>query len=158
MRKAFNAASKESWAQAAIEHHRENTEKRFTPEHARRAGYTSRKGQNMSRQAAIRAGTYYGRKLSSPTKGGGPGRADPLVYTGTTKQRARTANVVASRSGAKLRFNTPALNFKHPRSRVNMREEFTRILTEEQQDIARSYDAGLDRRLNADTTTTTQRV
>lgn len=158
MRKAFNAAAKESWSAAAIEHHRENAAKRFTPEHARRAGYTARKGERMSLAAAIRAGTYYGRKLTSKSKGGGPGRADPLVYSGTTKQRARTATVAASRSGAKLRYNTPALNFKNPKSRVNMREEFTRVLPEEQAAIARHYDDGLDRRLNAATETTTERV
>lgn len=157
MKKAYNAAAKAAWEETAIAHHRDNTEKRFTVEHARRAGYTKRKGEGMSRGAKGFASTYYGRKLRS-NKGGGVGQADPLVYSGTTKQRARTARVVASRSGAKLRYNTPALNFRHPKSRVNMRDEFTRILPHEVAAIVKNYDAGLDRRLNDNATTTTERV
>lgn len=131
MKRAFGRVKKDAFAVTADKFHKTNTAKRFTAEHAAKAGYAARKGQLLSPHSKAFARSYYGRKLRSRF-GGGVGQALPLVYSGTTRARARTPRLEANSKGATLRFNTPALNFKHPKSRVNMRDEFTRILPEEQ--------------------------
>jgi len=147
-KREFNNLSKAAWFDAAANHHRDNTRKRFTEAHARAAGYVKRKGEGLDRNSKAFRRSYYGRKLRSE-KGGGKGQALPLVFSGRSRDRAKFPKVASTFRSAKLKFNTPAFNFRHPKSRIRMSEEFRRVLPKEQQAIARTYDDGLDRRLNA---------
>lgn len=130
LRRPMNAARKDSFAQTADFFHRRFTAARFTESHAAKAGYANRKGQRLSRTSKAFRNSYYGRKLRSQF-GGGVGLALPLVWSGKSRERAKTPRLTATFRGAKLRFNAPSLNFRHPKSRVNMRAEFTRVLPEE---------------------------
>lgn len=158
LKRELNRLSKASWFDAAKRHHVENTADRFTPEHARKAGYHKRKGENLAPGSKGFKRSYYGRKLRSDTKGGGPGRADPLVYSGKSQQQSKFPSIGSTASGAKIRFRTPVFNFRHPKSRIRMSDEFRKVLPEEKTQIVDHYDSGLDRRLDAVTTTKKQTI
>lgn len=157
-KRAFNNVVKDAWLDAAKEHHKEHTAERFTEQHAREAGYTRRKGEGMPRDSKGFKRSYYGRKLLSADKGGGPGLALPLVYTGRSRQRSRFPRATSTAKGASLKFNVPAFNFRHPKSRVNMATEFRKILPREQRDIANTLDSSIDTRLDQLPATKTTRL
>jgi len=126
--------------------HDEMRDKRFTPEHAERAGYYKRKGQNISPSSKAFKRFYYGRKLFSQY-GGGKGKADPLVYTGETRRAVKFANIEPTRYGVRVIYpGARGLNRRHPKSRIEMSKEFTRLLPEEVAALAERYDQELDRR------------
>lgn len=158
MKRELNRLMKASWFEAAKTHHAENTHKRFTPAHAREAGYAMRKGQGMARGSRGYARSYYGRKERHPNRGGGPGRADPLVFMGRSQQASRFPSISSTATRARIRFKTPAFNFRHPKSRVRMSDEFRKILPGEKRRIVQVYDGDLDQRLSHVTATQTTRI
>lgn len=144
MRKAFNEASKQTWYETGVYFHENLREDRFTPEHAREAGYTLRKGQG---QIPPSKRTYYGRKYYSKF-GGGIQRADPLVYTGETQRAVRSARVSSTSKRGRVTYaGANKLNYRHPKSTINMSAEFRRITDREIVILASEYDAGLDHNL-----------
>lgn len=159
LKREFNRVSKTAWLDSAAEHHTDTTHKRFTPEHARKANYTRRKGELLPRGSKAFKRSYYGRKWLRADRGGGPERADPLVYTGHSQRRSRFPSITSTSTRARLRFDVPAFNFRHPKSRVRMSEEFRRILPPEERAIAEGYDRRVDRGIDtirlAQTTTIT---
>lgn len=145
MKRAFNAASKESWHGTAIYFHENLREERFTPEHALKAGYVKRRGQNMSPTDKGYYRQYYGRKLRNPRQGGGPGKANPLWKTGKTRQAVRFARISSTSKGGKAAYSgANVFNYRNPKSQVRMNEEFRRIIPDEAIKLASVYDASLD--------------
>lgn len=134
MRKRLNAQKKDAWYEAATMYHREMTPKRFTEEHARRAGYTKRKR------------AYNRRKYKRF------GHTRPLEFTGTAKRAViREASITNTSNGAKVRYRGGRVfNFRNPKSEVNMLLEFTTVLQDEADQIADTFDKHLDRLLAAD--------
>lgn len=152
MKKAFNAASKQAWADTAEHFHDHMRDARFTPEHGREAGYAARKGELQPRGTKAFKRSYYGRKLNSK-RGGGIGEANPLESTGETRRNVATQYRISSTSkGARIRYiGARKLNFRHPKSRIRMTDEFRRLLDSERIQLASVYDSALDRYLAAET-------
>lgn len=141
-RRVWNSLQRDAFANTADQFHQANADARFTPEHAAKAGYTMRRGQGLTPGTKAFKRSYYGIKLRS-SHGGGIGRADPLVWSGRSRARARIPSVTATAKGARIRYSLPALNFKNPNSRVNMREEFNRVLPDEKSAAHRVHETTL---------------
>ena len=131
MRREFNNARKDAFANTADRFHRKRTHARFTHQHANEAGYTKRRGEGLPRGSKRFKRSYFGRKLAGRF-GGGIGQALPLVKSGDTRRRSRRPRIKATNKGARVTFNLPALNFRNSRSQVKPRDEFNRITPEEQ--------------------------
>lgn len=130
-KKAYNAASKESWHEAGVYFHTHFRDQRFTHRHATAAGYTKRKRQ------------YEMRKLKKY------GHTRPLEFTGRTRRAVRAATISSTSSGAKVRYpGARVFNFRNPKSQVNMLLEFTSVTQEEANELAAHYDRKLDIGLN----------
>lgn len=157
LKREFNRITKNAWDFSAKRHHTQHVPARFTPAHAVKARYHKRKGQGLPQGSRGFKRSYYGRKLRSKF-GGGVGRADPLVWTGKSKEAARFATVTSTRSGAKLRYRTPTFNRRHPKSRIRMSEEFRRVLDSERTKIAEWLDESIESQVDAITTTKTTRI
>lgn len=147
LRKAHQAAASQAWYDTGLFFHQRLRDKRFTPEHAKEAGYAMRKGQGLSPNAKSFRRSYYGRKLTSADLGGGPGRADPLVFSGETRELVRRAVIEAGKRGTFVKIKYPGarkLNFRNPKSKIRMSDEFRRITAREADTLARHFDDGLD--------------
>lgn len=130
-RKAFNAASKESWNKTGAYFHEHMRDARFTNRHATAAGYAERKK------------TYTWRKFQSK------GHTRPLEYSGETRRAVRAANISSTSSGNRVAYpGARKFNFRHPKSDINMAEEFSRVTQAEANELAKVYDNDLDQRLN----------
>jgi hypothetical protein len=150
LRKAHNAAAKEAWPDAGEHWFGEIRPKHFTPEGAREYGYHKRKGENQSGARFDRS--YTGRKLKKF------GHTNPLEYSGESKRRTEQGRVSATSRGARVVMNAPALNFKHPKSRIVMRAELAAISRGDAEDVGRVFDRSYDRGLKQFNETTTTRV
>lgn len=147
LRNRYNQASKEAWGVVGRMFHDEMRDKRFTPEHAEKARYYKRKGQNYRPSMKVFGRYYYGRKWLSAKHGGGKGKADPMVFTGETRRAVQFANFEPTRYGVRIIYpGARGLNRRHPKSQIRMREEFTRLLPEEIAALADRYDQELDKR------------
>lgn len=146
LRRSFNNASKQAWEATADYFHENLRDQRFTPEHAREAGYYARKGQNQARGSKAFRRSYFGRKFYSQY-GGGRNQANPLEYTGETRRAVSQANISSTRHAARISYpGARKLNYRNPRSRIRMNEEFRRITASEINLLARVYDQELDER------------
>lgn len=152
MRRAFNAASKQAWADTAQHFHDYMRDERFTPEHARAAGYAARKGELQPPGTKAFNRSYYGRKLRSK-RGGGVGKANPLESSGETRRNVATQyRITTTSKRARISYSgARTLNFRHPKSRIRMGDEFRRLLDTERVQLASVYDSALDRYLAAET-------
>ena len=140
MKKAYRAASKKAWYAVALRFHVEMRDKRFTPEHAREAGYTLRKGEGQPRESKSFRQSYTGRKLRMK------GHTNPLEFSGETRRAVRTTSITATSNGGKASYRGASkFNFRHPKSRVRMSEEFRRITRAEAIELGTYYDQQLDK-------------
>ena len=149
LKRQFNAASAKAWQETGQHFDDEMVQDRFTPEHAMRAGYAKRKGQNLPVGSKGFRRSYYGRKYYAADRGGGAGQADPLVNTGETKRAVLAGGRIEStRYGAKIFYaSARVFNLRNPRSRIRMNDEFRTITRQEVDELARRYDDTLDRHL-----------
>ena len=149
-REAHKLAAKDSWFYVARYFHINLREERFTTEHAEKANYTARKGQNVPPSAPNFNRLYFGRKLNSPELGGGQGRALPLVKSGNSLRASRQTKISSSTKTGRLSY--PGLrkfNLRNPSSRVNMNQEFRRFTGDEITEIAGEFDEAYDDLYNA---------
>lgn len=141
LRKAYPAASKQAWIEVGKFYHEHMRDKRFTPAHARAAKYALRAGQLIPKSNKLFRRFYYGKKWASPSHGGGPERADPLVFTGRTRRAVRSASIASTSKGSRVRYSgASALNFKTG-------DEFRRILRTEARVLGKEYNRFLDKHL-----------
>jgi len=131
-------AIKASLAVAAKGWHQQYYEGHFTPAGGQRYGYFQRKGEGMPRGSKGFARSYHGRKLKMM------GHERPLVFTGESYQRGKVAKIVASSKQAKVVLPS-TFNFRHPKSRINMRDEVTRVLPDEVQALRAIAEAEMAR-------------
>lgn len=134
LKKATNAATKESWFDTGLHFHSNMSDDRFTHRHATLAGF------------ATRTKAYTSRKLKKF------GHTNPLEYTGRTRRVVRTVNITTTSKGATLRYGgANTLNFSNPKARnkINMADEFRRVIQPEVIQLVDVFDRGLDRRLAA---------
>lgn len=142
MKKAFNAASKEAWYRTALRFHSEYRERRFTEAHALAAGYTKRKGELIARGTKAFRQSYTGRKLRIK------GHTLPLVWSGRTKKETERASISStSKAGRATYRGANTFNFRNPKSKVRMNEEFTRLIPKEAIELGEYYDQQFDLQL-----------
>lgn len=139
MKRAYNAASKAAWYDVALRFHSEYRDKRFTEDHAREADYGRRKGELMSRGTSQFRKSYTGRKLRIK------GHTRPLEFSGETRRKVRMASISSTSKGGKAAYSGASkFNFKHPKSKIRMSEEFRRITAKEADQLGQYYDDRLD--------------
>jgi len=134
LRKATNAATKDSWQETGLFFHTDLSDARFSHKHATLAGF------------ATRTKKYQSTKLKKF------GHTNPLEFSGETRRRVRTANITATSKGVSVRYSgANKLNFRNPKARVpiNMADEFRRVTQPEATTLVGVFDRALDRRLAA---------
>lgn len=142
MKRAFNVASAAAWMDTAKEFHEHYRDKRFTTEHAREAGYAFRKGELIPRGTKAFQRSYTGQKLRIKK------HTRPLEFSRETRNAVRFANVSSNSKGGKAAYRGASkFNFRHPRSKIRMSEEFRRITRQEANELAEFYDRRLDAHL-----------
>jgi hypothetical protein len=87
--------------------------------------YTKRKGQGMDPSSKAFRRSYWGIKHRQSK-----GRPRPLVKSGQGMLLAVAPKILGTSKEARAVLPSK-FNFRHPKSRVNMREEITRVLPEE---------------------------
>jgi hypothetical protein len=152
-KKAFNAASRESWLATGKTFHERFRDQRFSEEHAQEAGYFKRKGEGMARDSKQFKRSYTGRKLAKF------GHTRPLEFSGETRRLVRTASITSTSGGGRVAYpGARKFNFRHPKSRINMALEFRRVVPREASELAGVFDRDLDRGLAAAKHTSTTKA
>lgn len=142
-RRVWNAASKTAWF-ASGEFFDDNLrDRRFTTAHAIAAGYKKRKGELQPVGSKSRRKSYTGRKEAKYK------HSRPLEFSGDTREALRSGGrVVTTSKGARVRYpQARAFSYRHPKSQINMQEEFRTLLPEEEMQLGRIYDSRLDQEL-----------
>ncbi len=146
-KKQIRASLKESWYEAGKFFHFNLRDNRFSKEHAKKAGYTPRKGEASAGVAAFWGNikafskSYTGRKLSKF------GHTRPLEFSGTTRRLVRTASISSTSNGARVTYaGARAFNYKNPLSNpsMNLNLEFRTILPDEAILIAKEIESTID--------------
>ena len=147
LKRAYGNAAKEAWYLTALHFHRHYRAKRFTEEHARAAGYARRKGELLPRGTKAFERSYAGRKLKAK------GHMLPLVWSGETRDATRFANITSTRNMGRAAYaGAMKLNYRHPKSKIRMGEEFRRVTDAEAKELGEYFDRELDRIIAAMTT------
>ena len=155
MRRQFQKAQAEAWEDTALEFQRAYVSRRFTVAHAREAGYTKRKGDELPWGSKGWRRSYMGIKFRRFK------HQRPLEFTGETRAAVTgptAANVRATAYQAQLAYpGARKLSFRAKGSDVRAQDEFRRVVPSEASTLAKFYDRRLDRILaaNTDQTTTT---
>lgn len=156
---AHKKASKEAWMAAGTMWHLTFRDKRFTPAHAKKAGYAKRSGEEQGTSGKAFWRSYTGRKLRTK------GHRNPLQWSGEVRKRVRSATITATgtkyfgvgvyapgggfnQSGCRVAYpGASKLNFKG-KSKIDMADEFRRIIPDEAEAIARTYDRIYDSKID----------
>ncbi len=143
MGRAVTVARKETWGDVGRLYHTTMRDKRFTTAHAREAGYYLRRGEGMTVGSKTFKASYTGRKLSMF------GHTRPLEFTGETRALVRRATIKTFALKCQVRYEgARKFNFRNPKSRINMAEEFRRILPHEERELAAEFNAKFDQRFD----------
>jgi len=143
LKKYHRAASRKGYETAGFEFHARFTPRRFTAEHGKAAGYRPRAGQQFPYGSKMFWGSYFGRKLKGGR--GRPGTDAPLVWSGTTRDRARATSLSVTANRAQLKYSLNVLNFI-----PWAREEFERILPREADELGQVFEGAYDTEFNRD--------
>lgn len=131
--------------------HRQFRAKHFTEAGAQEYGYYQRKGEGLPRGSKAWRRNYTGRKFARF------GHTRPLVYTGEGERLSRMRDVRAT--SKRVRVVLPRkFNLKHPKSRIRMRDELTRISPREEQLIIARADRQVQQRLARIKTTESKKL
>lgn len=121
--------------------------KHFTRAGAREYGYTPRKPDYEARKkrAAMTANIKL-RKASGTWVSGSRARGEPepLVWSGQSREDTKFGRVSATKNGVRITMNAPRLNWRNPNSRINPRDELTRISDAEQKTLMSVFQEKFD--------------
>ncbi|HUT62111.1 MAG TPA: hypothetical protein VNA25_30095 [Phycisphaerae bacterium] len=120
---------------------------KFIPKHfqksaTRRYGYKPRKGMEFARGTKEFWDSYSGQKLKYKH------HLIPLVFSGKTRELAKDSKVKPIAKRAEVRTPARGLNRKHPKSEINMREEFQTILPVEHVEMAARMELRFQREID----------
>ena len=152
MAKELNRIKKDTWRDTGIYFHRSMLPLRFTKRGGEMLRYAKRKGEGIPKSDPRYKRSYTGRKERKF------GHTDPMVYTGESKGIARIRDVRSTSKGVKIVIGARKLNFRHPKSKIQMNVEIRRVTTQETNKLANEHDKNLDRRLKQIGTTKTTTV
>lgn len=157
-KRVLAASTKKAGFDAAIFDNENHATEPFTESFRQAGGFPKRRGQNLSPGSKGFKRSYYGRKLSSPTRGGGKGLALPNVNTGESLRRMAYPRTFATSKEFGNRYQARALNFKNPRSQVHPIKEVTHRLPKQISATVHALDKSLDGHIARDVTTKTTKV
>lgn len=153
MMKAHNASAKEAWYMAGRLFHETMRDKRFTAEHGRKANYAKRKGEESGIDTKAFFRSYTGRKLRKW------GHRRPMEWSGDTRRNVRYANINNTSKGCRVAYpGANKLNYRPRGGRINMADEFRRLLPEEINKLAEKFDTSYEFQMGRDNTTTITQV
>lgn len=116
----------------------------FTHAGFRRYGYSPRSGQDAPRDSRLFWTSYFGRKLRKAK------HSLPLVYSGELEQMtALGVYRLNSKRGKYVMPGAQKANFRQPGSKVNMRDELTKLTDTEMRAMVREKKRALIKRLLA---------
>lgn len=137
----------ERWRDKYLEMH-------FTNEASSRYGYLPRAGERGSGKNF--RGSYTWRKLREKN------HSLPLVFSGRSRDdslKTKKIRALGSMKTARVRVTvSPRFNLRHPKSRIRMGEEVTRVLQSEEKDLSAFLVKRLDIRLTAAGKKATRRI
>ncbi|MEM7558572.1 MAG: hypothetical protein AAF394_05575 [Planctomycetota bacterium] len=108
-------------------HHNFFTPQRFTKAHAEKVGYTKRKPGYLAKKKAIFK------------------HVNPLEFSGRAKRASKVERITATSKKVQIRYpGLRVLNFRNPKSQVNMRAEFEYVLQHEVERVAAEHNFALD--------------
>lgn len=139
--RAVTVARKETWQEVGTLFHGTMRDKRFTSPHAREAGYYLRKGESMAVGSKEFRRSYTGKKFRLF------GHTRPLEFTGKTRLALRSANISSFALKVQVKYSgARTLNLRNPKSRINMSEEFRRILPSEERELGQHFNSRFEER------------
>jgi len=146
-RKVVNAGLKDGFAKGGRYFHDNLRDKRFSEEHARKAGYAPRSGSQHAIGSKEFWRSYEGRKLKSK------GHRRPLEFSGASRAAIKGyANISSTSKGGKVAYpGAKAFNYRNPFSvpSMNLNIEFRTILPDEAELIADVVDSSLETMVRA---------
>jgi len=123
-RRAIQQHTRESLAAMGREWHARYLPLHFDESAYQRYGYYQRKGMGLATDSRAFRRSYAGRKVRKI------GSNRPLVFTGETFALARLLKLRVTSKQARVILPS-GLNRKHPKSRISMRDEVTRLTQNE---------------------------
>lgn len=150
LQKLHRQAKKAAWPVVGQHFHEQFRPKRFTAEHAQKAGYAKRKGEGLAFGSKQWKRSTMGQKFrkSRARKNRQADAMEPLVFSGDTRARSEIATVTATSKGVKVKYSgARKLNFQHSKSRINMRKEFVTLTKPEMMMLAHVFDWEFDQQL-----------
>jgi hypothetical protein len=142
-----NEILKPAWDWLGRHFHQRYLPLRFTVAGGNRLRYTPRSGQRTGKR-----GTYMDwkrRKL---------GHVDPLVKGGESRGLAKIRDVRATSKGVRIVNHARKLNFRNPKSRIDMAEEVRSISWQEGRELTRKLDEVIGHRLKRFRKVTSKKV
>lgn len=141
-KKEIRASLKTSWYNAGKFFHLNLRDKRFTKEHALKAGYTLRKGEASGTGTKDFFRSYIGRKLKRF------GHTRPLEFTGETRAAVQAyASISSTSNGGRVAYpGAKKFNYRNPFSNpaMNLNLEFRKVLPDEADLIAKQIKSEID--------------
>ena len=135
----LNNLHKKSWRSLGMNWRKRYLKGHFTHRGGRKYNYTPRKGERPGQKPIPYS--YTGRKLKQV------GHTRPLEFYGEGKRQALTQKrVVSTKERCKIRLPNK-FNFKHPRSKVVMRDEIRAVHQSERRPLATHMRDDLEKRL-----------
>lgn len=151
---SINKILKQSTIEAASYWHDKFLPDHFTAAGAKKYGYTKRKGEGEHGRAFWRS--YIGQKQKYVR------HQRPLEFSGEGKKKALGAIKITARrkgSGWECKVKLPRkYNFRHPKSKINMREEITAITSAEHGKLEKIFQASVVRQIKGLSGTRTVKV
>lgn len=132
MQRELNNVNRELMEELGWHWHRRIRPKHFRNSATTEYGYAPRAGERGSGRPWKGSYTYLKLRFYGHTR--------PLVLTGESEQATETsgrveATATKTKAQAKVRMDAPALNFKNPKSRIDLRDELTRVSPRDEQDL-----------------------
>lgn len=113
-------------------------DKHFTEAGAAEYGYTKRKGENLARGSKKWKRSYMGQKWRKHK------HQLPLVFSGEARRLSRIGRIAATAKGVRVLMpRLGKLNYRHPKSKVDMRREMTTISNREVEKLVQVGDRAM---------------
>lgn len=130
-KREFNRIKKRSYRSVGRFWHNSGMKaEHFTDKGRRKYKYAPRKGERLPRSSKAFKSSYSGRKLRQK------GHLLPLVFSGDSRSLALSRRkVVATSKGMRAIVNAPGLNRRNPASKIDMRDEMTRVTPDEERTL-----------------------
>ncbi len=152
-KRTFNRIKKDAWEAVGKYWHKHLRPKHFTRAGAREYNYAPRKGQSGNPHPKGFWASYTGQKHRKKH------HRLPLVYSGELRSMARQARISATSKGVRVALSrAQKANLRHPKSKINMADELTRVSPAEIKKLIQVHEKYMDYRLRRVQGTTTERI